>query len=187
MGGLADRFERNRRGRRVEDATRLELLEHAAHQLIEFFEGKLAFVLADDPTVRVDEDQGRPGTTAKALPDREVTVVHHRVLDSIAQHRFPQIGRFPLGRELGRMHPDDDHPVAVFPLDLPQLRKGMHAIDSAERPEIDDPQPTAEIGQAQWPGDVEPVQPWRKVGGGRGPGIGTNGHPAMVRAAARVR
>jgi hypothetical protein len=43
------------------------------------------------------------------------------------------------------VHPDDDHLVAVFLLDFPQLRKHVHAIDSAEGPEVDDRQPTAEI------------------------------------------
>src|ERR1700737_1811206 len=83
------------------------------------------------------------------------------------------------------MHPDDDHPVAVFSLDLPQLRKGVHAVDSAEGPEIDDGQPPAEIAEVQRPGHVEPVQTVREVGGSNGAGIGADGHTPMVRAQPR--
>src|SRR5438445_8313481 len=54
-------------------------------------------------------------------------------------------------------------PYLLF--DLPQLRKGMHAVDSTEGPEIDDCQPPAQVGDVQRPGYVEPVEPLWEVGG----------------------
>ena len=98
-------------------------------------------MLADDPALRVDEHQRRPGTAAKLVPHGEVAVVDDRVLDAVAQHRLAKVRRFALRRELGGVDPEHDHPVAIFVLDPPQLRKHVHAVDSTEGPEVDDREP----------------------------------------------
>src|SRR2546428_1744095 len=77
------------------------------------------------------------------------------------------------------MDADHDHPVSILLFDLPQLRKGMHAVDSTEGPEIDDCQPPAQVGDVQRPGYVEPVEPFREVGGANRAGVGVNGHPGQ--------
>src|SRR5437870_2494449 len=158
----------------------LEHLQHAGGERIELLEGQFALVLSDDATLRVDEHQRRPGPAAEALPDGKVPVIHHRMLDAIPEHRFPQVGRLALSRELGRMDADHDHPVSILLFDLPQLRKGVHAVDSTEGPEIDDCQPPAQVGDVQRPGYVEPVEPFREVGGANHAGVGVNGHRSMV-------
>jgi len=144
--GFPDVLEINRCRLRVEDPALLEFLQHALHDRIELLEGQLALVLADDPALRVDEHQRRPGAAATLVPNGKVAVVDDGMLDPIAEHGLAQVRRLALRRELGGVDPDHDDAVTVLALDLPQLRKGVHAVDSAEGPEVDDRQPAAQIG-----------------------------------------
>ena len=175
---LLDLLELDRGGVRVEDAALLEFLQHAANERIELFEGQLTLVLSDDAALRVDEHQRRPGAAAELVPDGEVPIVDDRMLDAVAQHRLAKIRRVALRRELGGVDPDHDHPVAIFALDLPQLRKGVHAVDSTEGPEVDDREPPPQIGDVQRPGDVDPIESPRKIGCPHAARVGTQRHPA---------
>src|SRR5207249_2898727 len=116
---------------------------YPANQRIELLEGQFTLVLADDAALRVDEHQGRPGAAAKLVPDGEVAVVDDRVLDAVAQHGLAKVRCLALRREFGRVDADHDHPVAIFALDAPQLRKRVHTVDSTEGPEVDDGEPSA--------------------------------------------
>src|SRR5690606_28453885 len=124
----------------------------------------LSLMLADDPPFRIDEDQRWPGANRVLGPDVEVDVIDHRVLDIVALDRAPQAAAGPLGRELCRMHPDDDQCVRKLPLDLPQLGKQMEAIYSAVGPEIEDHELAAQIGEPQRPLGVEPLEIVRELG-----------------------
>jgi len=133
-------------------------------------------VLADDAALRVDEHQGWPGPARELMPDIEVTIIDHGMLDPVAQHGIPQVRGVSLGGELRRVDTDDDHPVAVLLLDFPQLRKQVHAIDSAEGPEVDDRQPPAQVRQPERPGHVQPIEAFRKLGRPNLPGERVGGH-----------
>ena len=174
--GFGNPFQGNGGRAGIEHPAGFEVLQHPLDQRIELRKRQLPLVLADDAALGVDEDQGWPGATAEALPHLEVTIVDDRMLDPVAQHRLAQVGGFALGGELWRVDPDDDHLVAVLPLDLPQLRKGVHAVDSAEGPEVEDRQPPTQVGDVKGSGDVEPVEPIREIGSSDQPGQGGNRH-----------
>jgi len=176
-GRLANFLERDGRRSRMKQTAVLELLQHPGDDRIELFEGQFALVLSDDAALRVDEHQGRPGTPAEALPDRKVPVVDDRVFDAISEHGFSKVGRLALSVKFRGVDADHDHAVPVFPFDLPQLRKRVHAVDSTEGPKIDDRQPPAQVGDVQRPGNVEPVEPIREVRGANRTGVGLNRHP----------
>src|SRR6202022_320934 len=130
----------------MEQTALLELFQHPPDDGIELFEGQFALVLADDAAFRVDEHQRGPSPAAELVPDLEVPIVDDRVLDPVSQYSLAQVRGIALRRELRRVDADHDHPVPVLPLDLPQLRKDVHAIDSAEGPEIDEGQPPPQVG-----------------------------------------
>ena len=52
----------------------------------------------------------------------------------------------------------------------------MDAVDSAEGPEVDDRQPPTKIGDVQWSGDIEPVEPLREIRGTDQTAEGGNRH-----------
>src|SRR5258708_21553089 len=76
--------------------------------------------------------------------------------EPLATDRGGDLGRVALGGEFRRMHADDDDFLGKGFLDAPQGRQDVHAIDAAERPEIENDEATAQLPQGQWRRRVEP-------------------------------
>jgi hypothetical protein len=69
------------------------------------------------------------------------------------------------------MHPDYHEHVVKPLLELPDPREQVEAVDSAVRPEVEDDDLAAQVGDAEWALDVEPVkslQELRRAYGGLG-------------------
>src|SRR5262249_48392424 len=98
-------------------------------------------------------------------PDAEVAIVHDRVLDPVAHDSGAQVRGLALGREFRGVHPDHDDLVGILALDFPQLRKEMHAVDSAEGPEVEEAEIPLEISQMQGSRDVQPIDTGRELRG----------------------
>jgi hypothetical protein len=54
--------------------------------------------------------------------------------------------------------------IGILFLQLSQLRKYVHAVNSAVRPEMKDDEPAFEIGHADWREGVDPLELLRKPG-----------------------
>ena len=140
-----------------------ELVQHPVNDRRQLTGRELALVLADDLAQGVNEHQRRPGAHAVLLPDGKVVVVDDGMVDGVAADGLRDgLGRLLLGK-LGRMDADDGERVGVTLLQLPQLRKDMQAVNSAEGPEIEDHQPAGEVGQPQRPVGIDPVLTGRKL------------------------
>ena len=108
-------------------------------------------VLRDDVAVRIHQHERRPGPGGVVLPGHQLGVVQHRMPHLVPLHRGPDRRLFPLMRELRRMHPDDHQRIAVLLLQRPQLIQHMQAVDTAERPEIQQQKPPPEVRERQLP------------------------------------
>src|SRR5205814_1464365 len=83
-------------------------------------------------------------------PDREVVVLHDRVLDAQLTHRIDDLVERLLPAELGTVHADDGQALRrVLAVPVPQLRDHVFAVVSAERPELDGDDAAAESFDAQ--------------------------------------
>src|SRR5262249_18091794 len=98
----------------------------------------------------IDEDRRWPGPVGVAPPDREVVVLHHRILDpEIARGGGDLVeGLFP--RELRRVDADDREALLlVLRVPVPQLRDHVLAVVSAVGPELDVHDAAAQLLQAE--------------------------------------
>lgn len=128
----------------------------------------------DDVALRVENDQRGPGARGVGLPGRQLGVVEHRVVHGIPLHGRLDGGRIALVLELRRVDPDEDELVGELALDRPQLVEHVEAVDAAERPEVQDDDPSAQALQRQLSAaGVEPAPPDEL--GGAHPGAGTQG------------
>src|ERR1700731_2299085 len=94
-------------------------------------------VMADAP-FRIDEIGSWPIFVTERLPDRVIIVDGDRIVDFQTSDGLTNIADIPLEREFRRVYPDDDK--AVIPVFLspgPDIGQRMQAIDTIERPEID--------------------------------------------------
>jgi hypothetical protein len=86
---------------------------------------------------------------------------------------FGKVRSPALGDELTRVHPDYHERVVKPLLELPDPREQVKAVDSAVRPEVEDDDLAAQVGDAERALDVEPVEPlreFRRAHGGQGNG-----------------
>src|SRR3989442_11124709 len=148
----------------VEHPRGVELLDHPRDQVVERLERELALVPADDLALRVDEHERGPGTDRIRLPDAEVAVVHHRMADVEAEDGGADGVGLPLAQELRRVHTDDGELLAPLALELPQLRKDVQAVDSAEGPEVEQDQLAVQVAEGERAPGVEPVGVGREIG-----------------------
>ena len=81
-----------------------ELFHGSVDPLVE----PLAGAAGDDVTLRIDQDQGRPGFDHVAPPDAHVGVIHHGVRDLVAENGLADALGVLLVLELGRVHADND-------------------------------------------------------------------------------
>jgi hypothetical protein len=77
-------------------------------------------------------------------------------------------GGFTLVGELGRVDPDDRQGLRIFGFQRLQLREDVQAVDSAVGPEVEQDHAPAEIGEAERPGGIEPLQALGKLRGVNG-------------------
>ena len=116
----------------------------------------LAGVGPDDVALRVDQTQRRPGTRTVGFPDALVGVVDDRMADFVAQDGLADAFGVLLVFELGRVDADDDQFVGILLLQLGQVGQNVHAVDAAQRPEIEQDDLAAEVLQTERAGRVEP-------------------------------
>ena len=104
---------------------------------------------ADQETFRVDQHDSRPGLHPVSVPDTAVGVVDDRMADFVAEHRFlDALGVF-LAVELGRVDADDDELVRILLFQPDQVGNDVYAVNSAERPEIEDDDFAAQVGELE--------------------------------------
>src|SRR5438477_96326 len=70
--------------------------------------GPITEVMVTDPTVDIDEVEGRPVVVVERLPDAVVVVHRHRVADVHLLDGALHVVELPLEQELGRLHTDHD-------------------------------------------------------------------------------
>ena len=105
------------------DARRPVLAQDAGHRAVQPLERRLARMEPDHVPQRVHEHHRGPRAHAVGLPDLEVRVVHHRMLQPVPPRRVAHVERLALGRELGRVHAHHRQRRTVLLFEFPQLRK----------------------------------------------------------------
>ena len=85
----------------IQQTLAVKLLHHPAHQAVKLLVGKLALVLADNPTFRVNKHQGRPGPAGILLPDLELGIIDYRMFQFVPLDRLVEVLLFLFVRELG--------------------------------------------------------------------------------------
>jgi hypothetical protein len=115
------------------------------------------------PRGRHDSQRG-PRVDAQRAPHDLAGVVEHRVRDAVAQHGGADGGVVALCRELGRVHANDGHgQVDILGLQGGQLRQHVHAVDAAQRPEVEHQDAAAQLARQRERRRVKPSAS-RKVG-----------------------
>ena len=122
----------------VDQPPLVELPDHLLQHAVERLEADLPLVLANHLALGIYEHEGRPRPDRVPAPDLEGGVVDHRMLEAVAEHRLPDVGRRPLRVELRRVHAYDDELSVVLFFQFPQLRKYVQAVKSAVGPEVED-------------------------------------------------
>ena len=132
----------------VYQAPLVELPDHLGKHLVEGFQSDFSLVLSDDLSLGVYEHQRGPGPHPILLPHLEVPVVNDRVLDFVAQYGLADVVSVLFDGELGGVYSDHDQLGGVFLFQFPQLRKYVHAVDSAVGPEVQDHDLSPQVLQA---------------------------------------
>ena len=97
------------------------------------------------------------------LPDPELAVVDDGMAYLIAENRHAQVLRLPFRGEFGGVNADDGQLLFVLLLQLPQLRKDVHAVNSTVSPEVQNDYLPFEVFHADGSLGVEPCQAVGKV------------------------
>jgi hypothetical protein len=181
--GQALLFQAQRQRRAVD--LRVELLHHFAEGEVEEVVNALARVVAHDVAARVDEHERGPRLRPVLAPHLEIHVVDHRMRQLVALDDAADVFRVALVVELGRVHADDHQLLRVLLLQPLQLWDDVEAVDATVRPEVEQHDLAAQVGQRQRPFHVEPVQPGRELRRGHVPGKGTGGRGPGRRLARR--
>ena len=93
----------------------------------------LAFaeVMAANLPLGIHEVVRRPEPIVEGLPDREVAVQRHGILDVELFHRRAHVGGVLLERELGRVHTQHDQSrILVVPIPGIHVWHGAQAVDA---------------------------------------------------------
>ena len=80
---------------------------------------------------------------------RKLGVLHDRMIDAEAIERAAQVLDVLLVLELRRVDADHDQLVAVFPLEIRQVRHQVQAVDAAVGPEVEQHHLAAQLAQRQ--------------------------------------
>jgi len=113
-------------------------------------------VLRDHLAERIDDISVGQARTAYSRQTRK-SVVDDRVPDVQAADGGVEARGLLLAGELRRVHTDDHEAAVVLPFELPQLRQQMEAVNSTERPEVEQHQFAAKVAHAQRPIGVQPL------------------------------
>ena len=137
----------------------LRLVQH--HEVVDQPGQRLRVPLAghgrDEVPLRVHHGERGPRLGRVLPPHVQVGVVQHGVADAVPLDRVGEGGRVLLVLELRRVHPDDDQDVGVPLLDRAQLVQDVQAVDAAERPEVQQDDLAAQVGEGEAPrSGVEP-------------------------------
>ncbi|MNW52342.1 hypothetical protein D3C74_298580 [compost metagenome] len=149
----------------------------------------LARHLRDDVALGVDHDERRPGPRGVRGPGDELGVVEDGVTHLVALDRGSERDRVCLVLELRGVDADDDEVVAARLLELAQLVEDVQAVDAAERPEVEDDDPAAQVRERDVAAArVEPAAPDELGGADAGQaGVGGRGaHPRILPQSARL-
>ncbi len=108
----------------------------------------LAVVLVADVARSVDEVLGGPVVVGVGAPRREGVVERDRVANAEPVHRRADVVGHVLERELGAMDADDREPrLPVGAIPRFEVRERAEAVDARVRPEVDEHDPSAQLGQ----------------------------------------
>lgn len=133
-------------------------LDQLADQAAEPLRVALTGHARDQITLGVDDGKRRPGASRVLLPGEQLRVVEHRVRDVVALDRGFECFRVTLVLELRGMDADHDQFVAELLLQRAELVDHVQAVDAAERPEVEQDDAAAQIGQGQVAaGGVQPA------------------------------
>src|SRR4029453_3845281 len=87
----------------------------------------------------------------KGGPDLVLVVNRDRVVDAALSGRLPYAVDLVLERELRRVNPDDDQPVAPVGLPPgPDVRLLAQPVDAGKRPEADQGDAAAQLRGGEW-------------------------------------
>jgi hypothetical protein len=106
--------------------------------------------MVPDPTLGIDEVEGRPVAVAEGIPDRIVVVDHDRIVDPKVLDGPPDILQVAFDVELGRVHAEHDQPVAlVFLGPRADVGKLAEPVDTGVGPEVDQDDLAAQAGRRE--------------------------------------
>jgi hypothetical protein len=148
----------------IEQVFRIELLNHLFDELFGLFRIDLPLVSGNDSIFRVNEHQGRPRSNGIFPPQAHRSVIDYRVGDAITQHCIAYTIRELLPFELWRVDTYYSQLPGKGCFYLAQLRECMHAVDSAQCPEVDDQDMIAEFVDVQWMVAINPIQSLGEIG-----------------------
>jgi hypothetical protein len=96
----------------------------------------------------VDDHQRRPRLGGIRLPGDQIRVIENWMAHGVALDSGGE--RFGVGLmlELGRVNPNEDKGIGEPGLQRAQLIQDVQTVDAAERPEVEDHNTPAQIGQA---------------------------------------
>ena len=95
----------------------------------------------------VDQHERRPAIHAEPVPERHPRIVDHRMLDPVFGDLAADVLGIALGVELAGMDTDDHELILIFFFELGQVRQDVMAIDAAKRPEIEQDDLAAQLGE----------------------------------------
>src|SRR5262249_53036480 len=162
--GVAGQFEAERG--RLELLLRLVRLDQLGDVLVEDVVGPFPGDAAIEVAVGVDQHQRGPGPDAVPVPDGVLGVIDHRVADLVAQDGLADALGVLLVGELRRVYADDDQHAGVFRFEPGEVGEGVDAVDAAQRPEVEQDDAAAQVGELEGGGGVEPGRAAGEFGGG---------------------
>ena len=152
---------RNRRGERVGAGRELPPMPGTLGDSLNLcghgFERELARHDARDVALRVDHGDGRPRAHAVVMPHAELPVVDDRMQDAEPVACLGDALGMALCRELAGVHSDDREDVRETFMQLPNTREHVHAVDSTVRPEVEQDDASAQVGEANGAFQTNPV------------------------------
>ena len=133
--------------------------DQSINHVFEKFSVSLARDISAVLPLGIENDERRPRIDTKFPPDRHVRVIHDGMLDLVSQDRFADVGCFFFVVELGRMHANHDQFIRILLFEVREVRQNVHAVDAAERPEVDQHDLTSQILDRNRTGRIQPLHP----------------------------
>jgi hypothetical protein len=161
------------------------------HDRRHVLERELACLRAYEPAVGRDERDRGPRFDGVVAPGPELAVVDDRMFDAESVDGPTDVGRASLGGVLARMDPDDHELAGEARFQLPDTREHLQAVDSTVRPEVEQHELAAQVGESQRAIRADPVESVAELGCVHGEPVGSHGpfipDRALRRQPGRVR